>query len=597
MNGREYLDLAELTVPKQHGQRLVAPTFAQLVDSLRKSPSRRDEAFEGLDIGGIPLSTLRRQARQSAIKLAVKHTSQYRNVLLPKIGADGQLVQQEWAVRDWDYEQLAKLPIVMGGHQPDLFHCGVWFKNFLLAKLAGATGALAIHFLVDNDLCRATSIAIPVHSPPKSTEVSAEIEALNRDGLSQVSAEAAAVNSPDKDWQWKAVHYDLPRSPLPWENCFLQDVRCWRSFPGRVQKLLPKLNGLPMLDHLWHLVDGDVVQGDSLGCLLSRARHKMEAEFGLQTLEVPLSVLSGTQEFARFSLHLLGHLPELQEIYNQELVNYRKAHRIRNHAQPLPGLARQGDWYEAPWWFYLQGDQERHPLWVSISGDRLTLSNHKGWTATLSGPLNGEVGVEQWMELSERGVCLRPRALLTTMYARLILSDLFIHGMGGARYDQLTDRIIERFFGLQPPLLGLATATLHLPIQDVDDQLLQPLDETIVGLQQKLRTAQSNPEAILRADERVDTSSPSSLEFVRLLEDKRRLLAAIPPKGEKWQWHQQMKQIQERLAELALPSVEKVQSKVNRLQSLQLQQAVVHSREVSFCLFPRETVVECLGNW
>ena len=32
-----------------------------------------------------------------------------------------------------------------------------------------------------------------------------------------------------------------------------------------------------------------------------------------------------------------------------------------------------------------------------------------------------------------------------------VLSDLFIHGIGGAKYDELTDEIIRRFFGIEPP--------------------------------------------------------------------------------------------------------------------------------------------------
>ena len=44
------------------------------------------------------------------------------------------------------------------------------------------------------------------------------------------------------------------------------------------------------------------------------------------------------------------------------------------------------------------------------------------------------------------GIRLRPRALTTTMYLRLAMGDLFLHGIGGAKYDQLTDRIIEHFF-------------------------------------------------------------------------------------------------------------------------------------------------------
>ena len=40
---------------------------------------------------------------------------------------------------------------------------------------------------------------------------------------------------------------------------------------------------------------------------------------------------------------------------------------------------------------------------------------------------------------------MRTRALATTLFARLLLADVFIHGIGGAKYDQVTDEICEDF--------------------------------------------------------------------------------------------------------------------------------------------------------
>ena len=62
------------------------------------------------------------------------------------------------------------------------------------------------------------------------------------------------------------------------------------------------------------------------------------------------------------------------------------------------------------------------------------------------------------------GVKIRSRALITTLWARLVLGDLFLHGIGGAKYDQVTDLLIERFFGLPAPGIMVMSATLHLPI-------------------------------------------------------------------------------------------------------------------------------------
>ena len=61
-------------------------------------------------------------------------------------------------------------------------------------------------------------------------------------------------------------------------------------------------------------------------------------------------------------------------------------------------------------------------------------------------------------DLPARGVRLRTRALTTTMFARYLLGDLFIHGIGGAKYDELGDEIARGFFGIEPPGVSDALA-------------------------------------------------------------------------------------------------------------------------------------------
>jgi len=73
------------------------------------------------------------------------------------------------------------------------------------------------------------------------------------------------------------------------------------------------------------------------------------------------------------------------------------------------------------------------------------------------------VDQNQQIQATGKGIFVRPRALITTMFARLLASDLFVHGIGGAKYDQLTDQIIVDFFGVDPPRYVTATGTWRLP--------------------------------------------------------------------------------------------------------------------------------------
>ena len=56
---------------------------------------------------------------------------------------------------------LEGAPFVLSGHQPELFHPGVWLKNFTLDRVARGNGAVAINLLVDSDTMKASSLRVP----------------------------------------------------------------------------------------------------------------------------------------------------------------------------------------------------------------------------------------------------------------------------------------------------------------------------------------------------------------------------------------------------------------------------------------------------
>jgi len=79
------------------------------------------------------------------------------------------------------------------------------------------------------------------------------------------------------------------------------------------------------------------------------------------------------------------------------------------------------------------------------------------------------------------------------MFARFFLGDLFIHGIGGAKYDELGDEIARRFLGFEPPgFLALSlTLRLGLPADPVT-----PAD--LAAANRALRDLRFNPDRHLR---------------------------------------------------------------------------------------------------
>ncbi len=534
--------------PRQPGTALVRPERDELLANLA-SPSFVG-ADHGIEFCGKPLDRVRDEARREVLAQAVKYTQAYRDI----------------PHRDWSDTDLSKL--ILSGHQPELFHCGVWFKNFLLSELSRNSGAIGINFLVDNDLCRSTAIRVPSLRNRATTSASQNSSLMGQGELLQ-----------------QVVPFDSPRAAIPWELRRLESHETWQNFPQAVSEaLLPGL-APPMLRDIWPDAIKAIGRNDRPGLALAEMRHQLEQRIGLETLEVPLSHLVSTRAFARFSIQLLSELPRLQEIYNSRLTEYRVAHRIRSHAHPVPELAQAHGWLEAPWWVYRREAPLRQPLWVRLLDDQLMLSDRAGWQVTIEGRLDCDNASSQWLDLQSDGVCLRPRALLTTMYLRIMVSDLFIHGIGGGKYDQLTDGIVRDFFGIEPSAMAVATATLHLPLGEQwpteTGTELEALDSQRAAERDKLWQLKYHAE---------QAAEPSNAEQLKLAAKKQELLANIPPRGEKWRWHREITAVNQRLSELAKPLAEQSRHELTRIAEQERDYRILQSRETSFCLYPLETV-------
>ncbi len=550
----EELAYRKYRAPKEHGSKLIEPSIASALAALPNGRYGRDEpASETLEFCGNSLVTSRNDARQEIASLAFRYTARVAQLL--------GIALPESLSTDESLGEVSERPFVMSGHQPELFHPGVWFKNFVLAAAhsnelqpdnrQSANQLLTINFIVDNDLCRSTSIQVPVRS-----------------------ADASIAT--------KDIAFDAPGKDVPWEMRDIQDDTLFESFCRRISAELPSEITSPTIRHLWPKVREAVKAGLPLGGAVAAARMALEWQLGVRNLEVPLSEIAQTRSFARFSIQLLSQLPRFQQVYNDRLQDYRKAHKIRNHAHPVPALEEVGTWLEAPFWIYRDDAPERKRLWARTQGDVLELSDLEGWQVKIEGRLDCDNASSQWLSFAEQGVRLRPRALTTTMFTRVFVGDVFVHGIGGAKYDQLTDTIIAEFYGIPAPPVCVATATLHLPLDGESDDIASAVEQQ----KQKVWQLQHNPETYFDDD----------AEMQSLAAKKKELLADVPPHGEKWQWHIDLQDVKKRMKSLAAPSLSEAKNRLSELESNLRQQMTLGSREYSFCLFPFEETASKLRS-
>jgi hypothetical protein len=303
---------------------------------------------------------------------------------------------------------------------------------------------------------------------------------------------------------------------MPYEDLEVHDEGLFASFGERVLQALGGAIADPLITDFWPRAVRQARSQRTLGMRLALARRELESNWGVSNLEIPLSEVCQTEGFFWFASHLLAHLRRFQQIHNAALAEYRAVYGIRSKNHPVSALSAQGEWLEAPFWVWRPGQPRRRPLLVRQGPREMLLRIAGEDDPLIELPLSPEreacCAVERLRELATRSIRLRTRALTTTMFCRYLLGDLFIHGIGGAKYDELGDSIARRFFGVEPPVfLTLSlTAWLRLP-----DRAATSAELALV--QRSLRELLYNPDRHL--------SEPVPVRVRKLISDKLALVA------------------------------------------------------------------------
>ncbi len=465
----------------------------------------------------------RASARRELVHAAQEYTRQYRDIP-PSHGAT---------------------EIVMAGHQPALIHPGVWFKNFVLAELAERFAATPIHLIIDNDVLSSTSLRVP--------------------------------GGTATDPRWEPLPFDRLERIVPYEAALIADPACFAGFGLRVERALAAWIPRPLIRTVWPDVLSEYERTRNIGRAFAAARHRLEPHRPGATLELPLSTVCQTSSFQTFAAEILSRIEEFVPLHNRILTTYRQVNRVRSQTHPVPDLRRAQDEFESPFWVWTADNPTRRRLFVRPSANAVEFSDHHGWSARLArARLAAGLG-----DLAHTGIAIRPRALVTTAYARLVLSDLFLHGIGGAKYDEITDRLIQDFFHHTPHEFLTLTATFRLPLPraDVDEQDVRELRD-------RLRSIRYHPETIYAAAE----ITPSIAERI---ERKKFWIHSVEPerRGER---HRALASINQQLAAGLTPQANHTRRRIAELERGLQAQANWGSREFAFPLFP-EAIVQQLA--
>ncbi|MCC6492244.1 MAG: hypothetical protein IT424_04410 [Pirellulales bacterium] len=526
---------ARYRAPAESGQKLVAPPWRDLGVLLRENAASRAQA-DGAVLGQ-SIASFAAAARKEIIAAAATYVQRY--AASGGFAADGPRAAEH-------------APIIVTGHQPDLFHPGVWLKNFAAANLARRYGGLALNLIIDGDACHSTAIRVPAGSPEHP--------------------------------QFGVVHFDRLAANVPWEERGVADQGAWESFADRVRATTKSLLPARMLDSWWPRVVERSHAAGRAGLAIAQARHQLELSWGQQSLELPQSLVCATESFRRFACHVLLDLRRFITSYNDSLAAYRKAHRIRNHAQPVPNLAVAGEWLEAPFWLWSADSPQRRPAFVRFDPAGLIVSDRAALERRLplASSSDAESAVQELERWEREGCKLRSRALMTTMFSRLALADLFIHGIGGAKYDEATDGICERFFGAAPPAFATISGTLHLPIARPGDRV-----SAARRLRERLRELKFHPEKFLAvASGAPGSASVRTSRVEDLVAEKWRWVRAETGGARGAQRHRGIARANAALRGYVQSEFDQTLAELDRAGEQLRAAHVLNSREYAFCLFP-----------
>ena len=537
--------------PERSGDRLIDPPVhasaaapADSIETLVDNNRLLRSAFD-TRIGDLKLWELVAATRREVLTVAAEYTLSYRDAERPSDMAD-------WIAR----------PIIMGGHQPEFFHPGVWLKNSALDAYARAVSGTAINLVVDTDRCVRASCSVPVGTP-----------------------HAAHLEE---------VPFDAPAPEMAWEERAIEDRDVFAAFGQRASDLLAPLEPNPILRRWWPLAIERAAECHRLGLALAQARHALEARFGWETLEVPVSELMRLPTVMVFMGWLLAHARQFHEAYNAALVAYRRLHKVRGRGRPMPELAVRtdsagdGPWYEVPWWIWSRDDRRRRRVFASMSpGGTLTLSDLE--TVRVELPISPDTSPSKWVDalsrMEEHALRLRPRAIVTTMLSRLLIADVFVHGTGGAAYDELTDSIVRQLTGCDPPRHAVVSGTLRLPVGNMFPELAvtDPAAE-LADVHRMLRDLEFHPERHLAPLE------GQSADIVELVRRKRHWIDTHPTATLARRRCQEIRAVNE----LLQPRMESLRhaalDRVGPLAAQMHARSVLESRAHPWCFFAEKTL-------
>lgn len=541
--------LKTFTVPKNDKEILIKPAFKD-IPGLIDSNIERFKSYK-FNISGIPFPEFRKHTRTEILEKSREYSEWIWSICSKlKIGHN---IDASYFHNLYTPDKI----IIQTGHPPILAHPGVLIKISLANIIAKKIRGIGINMVVDNDTFHNNWLNIP-----------------NINGLSSSIEKIEFIPN--------LLHN------LAFEEARYTDLRQLTTFKKGV---LRTLSNHDMKDTFIIFIDMVIElfkEIQHFSDLFTAARHAYLQRFNISNLEIPVSLICETESFLKFFLHITKDIRNFVRIYNSTLEEYRKLKKISSKANPLPDLMEKGFVIELPFWIWRE-HKPRERLFASILNKKyvsLIYENRIIINFDFDKNGNSSENLKALKSLTSTGIKIRPRAIVNTMYSRMFFSDLFIHGVGGAKYDMITDQIIRAFFGVEPPGYAMITATLYPAYKPYEVS-----SKDARRLRHIIQDMNHNPERYASGKIMEDVEMKSLIKEKNMLINKE-----MHNSEEKRRTFNRLKQINSLMKEKIKPLVKVKEKEAEDIENKLRYNSIVMNREYPFCIYPESMLRELFSR-
>lgn len=338
-------------------------------------------------------------------------------------------------IKDWQRESRRELfgqaygRLIMTGHQAEWFHPGILARFFALEEAGERFAADAIvELIVDQDINDPLRLAAPIQVA--GTLTVADISLL--DPAEGGAAQHRNTDSAKPTGQVAPVSIDPSRDRLPLGAPLGALVDNARDGLFKMRVALHAQQKAPNLAlQVWKAAARLRAGVDRV----TTTKHSTDGPAGFKRETLSASRMCETT--------LWSHLLDLMRADPHRMRHSYNNAVAESSAAGIAPLAGRGDQVELPLW-RIDANGRRHPAWHS--------------------------------DLDDADIILWPRALMMTGFARFCLCDLFIHGLGGAAYDRITEQWWRDWLKVELAPMVTVSATMWLSTahdrKAVDDDVL-----------------------------------------------------------------------------------------------------------------------------